>query len=179
MLDRTINRGVFRAQSGDQDGVFSKLVNRFQPLIVFFGKCGVWDFWRGSEYDTGLTNNFLFCTLACPIKVCLQIPFGRGLCHAETNQLICKANRLTGFYMVRFFTGRISEQTTAQFYSWKQPTKSVLLCLYLWWFQTWWNYRRQPVVLFQSSFACIFIQFICTCFTGASFDECFIMCVFH
>ena len=103
----------------------------------------------------------------------METPFGWGLCHVETSQLICKANRLTGPYMVRVFTGDISEQTKVQFHSRKQPAESVLLFLYLWRFQFWRKCRRQPVVLFQSSFVGIFMLFICTYFTGASFDDCF------
>ena len=63
------------------------LVNGFKPLIVF-GKGAVWDFLGVYEYDFGLTNNFLFYYLACPIIICLQIAFGRSLCCVETSQLI-------------------------------------------------------------------------------------------
>ena len=135
-LDRIFKGGIFRAQSGVQDGAFCKFINRFKLLTVF-GKGVVWDFWQVSECDSVLTNNFLFYTLACPIKVYLQISFSSGLCCVETIQLICKANRLSGFCMIQVFVEAISEQNVVQFYYWKQPLQSVLLSLYLWQFPSW------------------------------------------
>ena len=41
-----------------------------------------------------------------------EMPFGNSSYHVETSQLICKANWLTGFYMVRVFLLQcISHQT--------------------------------------------------------------------
>ena len=53
---------------------------------LFLGKGAFCDFWLVSQHDSGLTNNFLFYTLGCPIKVCLQIFFCRGLCCVETSR---------------------------------------------------------------------------------------------
>ena len=65
--------------------------------------------WR-SEYDSGFTNNLIFCILECLFKACLQIPFGKSLCCLETCKLICKANELAGFYMVQVFVVGISDR---------------------------------------------------------------------
>ena len=46
---------------------FRKLINGFKPLTVF-AKGAVGDFWRVTECDSGLTNNFLFYILACLLK---------------------------------------------------------------------------------------------------------------
>ena len=35
-----------------------------------------------------------------------EIPFSKNLYHIETTQLICNTNQLTGFSMIRIFTGR-------------------------------------------------------------------------
>ena len=45
----------------------------------------------------------------------------------EIIQLIYKADDLTNLCMGQVFAGVISKQTIVQFYSWKQPSKSVLL----------------------------------------------------
>ena len=71
--------------------------------MTAFGKIAVWESWPGPEYDFGLTNNFLFFTLACLIIVCFQIPFGKDLCYVETSHFILKANWLAGFYGVQIF----------------------------------------------------------------------------
>ena len=61
--------------------------------MAVFAKGAVWNIWRSSEYGSSLTNELLFYNLACRIKVCLQ----------KTSQLIGKANRLVGFYIVWIF----------------------------------------------------------------------------
>ena len=38
--------------------------------------------------------------------VCLEMAFCGDLCHAETGQLICSANRLTGFCVVRVLAAK-------------------------------------------------------------------------
>ena len=113
--------------------LFAKLI--LTGLGRWKGRC--MGFLQGSEYDSGLTNNFLFNTLACLIKVCLQISFGRGLCCVGISQLICEATWLAGHCMVQDFAGSISEQTKVQFYSWNQSSQSVRLFLYLWRFHSW------------------------------------------
>ena len=41
------------------------------------------------------------------------MPLGNSSFHVETSQLICKVNRLTGFYIVRVFSLEcISDHTT-------------------------------------------------------------------
>ena len=35
------------------------------------------------------------------IKVCSEIPLGKNSYHIKTSQLICFANQLTGFFMIR------------------------------------------------------------------------------
>ena len=37
-------------------------------------------------------------------KICLEIPFSKNSYHVEPSPLICKANQLIGFYMIRAFT---------------------------------------------------------------------------
>ena len=83
--------------------------------------------------SSGLTDNSIFYILERPIRACLKIHFGGGLCRVETSQLICKANRLTGFYMVCLFAGGISKQTIIQFYYRKYPSKSFFYILIPWW----------------------------------------------
>ena len=123
---------------------------------LFFGKGTVWDFWWGSEYNSSFTNDFLFYRLSCSIKVCLQIPFSRGMCCVETSPLICKANWLAILCMVQIFARGIFEQIIAQFYPRKQSSKSVLLFLYLWRFCWWWFCRL---------LACSFTsELLCGCF---------------
>ena len=40
------------------------------------------------------------------LVVCSEIPFSKNSYHMETSQLICLANRMTGFYMIQVFTER-------------------------------------------------------------------------
>ena len=40
------------------------------------------------------------------IIFCLEIFFSRAPYHIEANQLVCKANQLTGFYLIWVFTER-------------------------------------------------------------------------
>ena len=70
----------------------TKLVYEFKPLTVFFCKERNLRCSPGSEYTSGLTNNMCFYILTYPMKVCFQMPFGRGLCFKETSQLIDKGN---------------------------------------------------------------------------------------
>ena len=37
-------------------------------------------------------------------KICSEIPFSKNSYHIKTSRLICSANQLTGFYMIRVFT---------------------------------------------------------------------------
>ena len=75
-----------------------------------------------------------FYTLACPIKVCFQIPFGRGLHCVETSQSICKANWLTGFYILQVVAGGISKETRAQFVLIAKRPFFVTVAISFWWF---------------------------------------------
>ena len=65
-LDWIFYRGVFRARSCIQDGAFCI---RVWAVDCFLERGAVWNFSGGSEYDPGLTNDFLlfFYTLECPI----------------------------------------------------------------------------------------------------------------
>ena len=124
---------------------------------LLFAKDAVWDVWLGSECSSGLTNDLLFYTMGCPIKVCFQRPFGRSLGRVETSQLIFKENHVTGFYMVWVFAGGLSEQTTAQFCFRKKPTNIVLLYIYLYYnicgrFILVGIADCQPVVLLENQF---------------------------
>ena len=47
---------------------------------------------------------FSFCRQK--LVVCSEIPFSKNSYHMETSQLICLANRMTGFYMIQVFTER-------------------------------------------------------------------------
>ena len=90
----------------------------------FFGKGALQDFWQGSENNSGYTNFFLsFLSLGMS-----HMSFCRYLlveaCHVERSQLTCRANQLTGFYMVQVFAGGIFEQTTVKFYSQEQRQKA-------------------------------------------------------
>ena len=40
------------------------------------------------------------------LVACSEIPLSKNSYHMETSQLICFANRLTGFYMIEVFTKR-------------------------------------------------------------------------
>ena len=56
--------------------------------------------------------------------VCLEMPFCGDLRHAETGQLICSANRLTGFCVVRVLPAkyfRTDHNTTKRFKDGKLP----------------------------------------------------------
>ena len=73
MKYKYFNGGVLRAQWASRMEFFAKLVNGLKWLTVFCkGRC------LGLLLGSGLTNNFLFYTLECPFKDCLETSFGRG-----------------------------------------------------------------------------------------------------
>ena len=41
--------------------------------------------------------------------LCSETPFSKNSYHIETSQPICKANKLTGFYMIQVFTKNDSQ----------------------------------------------------------------------
>ena len=47
-------------------------------------------------------------------NLCSETPFSKNLHRVETNQLICIANQLAGFYMIQAFTESFSEQTAVE-----------------------------------------------------------------
>ena len=124
-----------------------------------------------------LTNNLLFyAQAACPIKVYLQISFGRGLCRVETSQLISKANSLTSFCMVWAFsegyfrtdysTISFSEAAIKKFLFILIPVAGSLLVG----LQTTCHLQ---FYLRMTTFAVVLMFSVCIYFTGASFDDCF------
>ena len=60
--------GVFRIQSSMQDGAFCKFCEPGLSRSLLFAQGAVCDVWWGSEYASGLTNNFLFIPWHVPLK---------------------------------------------------------------------------------------------------------------
>ena len=67
-------------------------VESLAPSLDSLVKCN----WRANTF--GLRRQ--------KIVVCSEMPFTKNSDHMETSQLICFANRLTGFYMIEVFTKR-------------------------------------------------------------------------
>ena len=69
--------------------LFPKLVNEIKPLTLFLERLlsGVFG---GILINTLVYLIFFYYALACPMKVCLRIPFGRGLRCVETSQSFAK-----------------------------------------------------------------------------------------
>ena len=95
-----------------------------------------------------------------------EIPFSKNLYHIETIQLICFANRLTGFYMMQGFTGRYFRiERTRHSVIFKIVQHFNLFTFYMFFFDMqntvlWLAYRSKGIHNVIWTSACI-LTFIC------------------
>ena len=167
-LDKIFNGRVFRAQLDIQHVAFCKQV------YCFLERGAVWNFQGGSEYDSGLTNDFLFFFFmswnVSLWSACKYLWWRLVLCGDQTIDL---QDELIGWFLygLGFCWGYFRADYSIVLISEAAIAKRLFVFITL--AISFWFFRLLACSLLQSSFVDVFIPFFCTYSTGVYFDDFF------